>query len=282
MTKVLVSGCSITCSPWPQTVFDPTKYELRNVAKSSAGNSYISNSITAEVNWQPDFVFILWSGINRMELRTPNDPILVKHQTPGSTVIGNSIFWRSGVTMNLEESWISSYNDIRDGGWPVVTTMSEWFALPDSIKQECLEVHGMKLADTTTGENYVDFVNQYYTTQYLQYNELYYSELTFQNMMNCFNLLDRLNIPYRFSTIYDMFSKNHIKSLGLAHKEHYYNLIDWSKYISLTPYEYGIKHDLLRGDNFHLTEPGYQQWGKEIAKILGTQQDLKHLFEQRN
>jgi hypothetical protein len=181
--------------------------------------------------------------------------------------------------MNLEESWISSYNNIRDSNWPVITTMSEWIALPDRIKQECLEVHGMKLADTTTGENYVDFVNQYYTTQYLQYNELYYSELTFQNMMNCFNLLDRLNIPYRFSTIYDMFSKNHIKSLGLAHKEHYYNLIDWSRYISLTPYEYGIKHDLLQSDNFHLTEPGYQQWGNEISKILGTQQDLKHLFE---
>jgi hypothetical protein len=275
MKKVLVSGCSFTRSLWPQTVFDPAKYKLRNVAKESAGNSYISNSITAEVNWRPDFVFVLWSGINRLELRTPNNTLFEKHLIPRATVVQNSIFWPTGIAQDLEKSWIASYNNMRDTNWPDVTTMQEWFTLPDAIKQECLENHNIRLATN----NYVDFINHYYVTQYLQYDELYYSELTFQNMMNCFNLLDRLNIPYRFSSIYDMFSKNHIPTLGQAQKEHYYNLIDWSKYIDLTPYEYGIKNNLLHKDNFHLTDKGYTQWGKEIAKILKTQQDLKHLFE---
>lgn len=278
MKNFLISGCSyVQNQTWPKQLVN-SDFKICNLGRSGAGNTYISNSITANLHQKPNFVFVLWSGINRIELRTPTYKTFNKYQSTGlKHDVGNSRYWFSGGAVDVNNGWLAAYNAIRDESWPEITSLAQWFDLSDSIKQECLE---SKINLSTIGgrDNIAAFINHYFLTQYLNYDKKYYSELTFQNMMNCFNLLEKLKIPYRFSSIYDMFSTNHYYSLGQASKEQYYNYINWDNYISLTPYEYAIKYDLLGPDQFHPSAQGFETWATEIAKILRQQADLQHLF----
>jgi hypothetical protein len=281
--KILVSGCSFTKSqPWPNLLFSPKNYSIKNVAVGEAGNYYISNSVTANLHYCPDFVFVLWSGLNRNELRVPNANIFKKFNQRYSNYktmqVENSLFYLSGGGLDVESGWLAGYNNIKGPDWPEIYTLDDWFNLPQNLKTECLQ-HKIHLSAANGNENLAEYYHQYFLLQNLVDDQKYRSELTFQNVMNCHNLLEKLNIPYRFSFIYDIFSPYHQRSLGQADKTTYYDYIDWSKFISLTPYEYGIKNDYLDIDNFHLVNEGYSQWGTEVSKILRKQSDLQHLFK---
>lgn len=278
--KILVSGCSYTQNQtWPSLLFSPLQYDVFNLGRGGAGNEYISNSVTYNIDSKPDFVFILWSGINRTEFRVPNSSLfktMLDNSYP-TTTVGESKYFLSGHAVDPDKGWLAGYNAIKAPSWPEITCLKDWFDLSDDIKAECLE---NKIYLSTHGgkENSHMFCHQYFVTQHLDNNKQYQSEKTFQNLFNCFNMLEKFNIPYRFSFIYDIFSDYHQQSLGKAVKVKYYNYINWNNYINLTPYEYGIKHDLLSDDNFHLTPIGMNQWGNEISNILKQDKDLQHLF----
>ena len=280
--KILVSGCSFTEDQmWPKLLFSPKNYSIKNVAVSGAGNYYISNSVTANLNYRPDFVFVLWSSLNRSELRVPNANIFKKfNQRYYKTVqVENSLFYlSSGFGPTVISGWLAGYDNIKGPDWPEIHTLDDWFDLPQNLKTECMQ-RKIHLSTAKGDENLAEYYHQYFVLQNLVNDQKYRSERTFQNVMNCHNLIEKLNIPYRFSFIYDIFSPYHKQFLGQADKTTYYDYIDWSKFISLTPYEYGIKNDYLSIDNFHLVEKGYSQWGTEVSKILRKQSDLKHLFE---
>ena len=280
--KILVSGCSYTQhKSWPSQLLSPKKVDVKNVGAAGFGNNYISNSITANLDYNPDFVFVLWSGINRMELRVPNTKLFSDRKILGSGLIQdleNSVFYASaGRGALLDRHLLSAYNDIKAPDWPKIKNINDWFELPEWIRQECVqkEIH---LSVSSANDNVRAFVQNYFLVQYLNFDVEYLSELTFQNMANCFNFLERLRIPYRFSFIYDIFSKNTFFSLGACKKEKYFNHIDWSKYIDLTPYEYGIRHDLLGQDDYHLTDQGLNQWALEINDRLKQDKSLANLF----
>lgn len=77
--KLLVSGCSFTDGyEWPNLLFPTQEFQIVNLAKSAAGNSYIASSIMYNLDCRPDFVNILWSGINRIDMRVPNTQIMAK------------------------------------------------------------------------------------------------------------------------------------------------------------------------------------------------------------
>ena len=278
--KLLVSGCSYTeQQSWPSFLFAPKQYEIVNLGKTAAGNNYIANSIMFNADTNPDFVYILWSGINRTDFRVPNSNVFAKKIAGNyrSVVVGNSKYFLSGHAVDPDKGWLAGYNNIKLPEWPEITGLQDWFDLPESIKLECLR-HKIHLSSYGGKENMAAFCHQYFLTQHLDIDKEYRSERTFQNLVNCFNMLDKLNIPYRFSFIYDIFSDYHNHSLGRAVKEKYYNHINWDKYINLTPYEYGIKNNLLQKDNFHLTANGMNQWASEISKILQKDKELQHLF----
>lgn len=278
--KILVSGCSYTAlSSWPSILFAPKKYEVLNVATSGAGNEYISNSVMYNVDTKPDFVFILWSGINRSDFRVPNSKIFSNIRSNyRSKAIGNSRYFLSGHAVDPDKGWLAGYNNIKLPEWPEITSLQDWFDLPSYIKLECLQ-HKIYLSLHSGEENMSAFCHQYYITQHLDADREYRSERTFQHLLNCFNMLEKFNVPYRFSFIYDIFSDYHNQSLGQAVKEKYYNFIDWDKYIKLTPYEYGTKHNLLKPDQFHLTDAGMNQWAGEVANIMQQDKTLQHLFD---
>jgi len=278
--KILVSGCSYTAAAsWPTLLFAGKNYEINNLGKSSAGNEYIANSVMFNADTKPDFVYILWSGINRSEFRVPNSGIFDKKIVGNypSIVIGNSRYFLSGHGVDPDKGWLAGYNDIKLPEWPEISSLQDWFDLPEDIKLECLH-HKIYLSSHGGKENMAAFCHQYYITQHLDVNKEYRSERTFQNLVNCFNMLDKFNIPYRFSFIYDIWNKSEYFTHGVAVKEKYYNFIDWSKFINLPPYEYGIKHNLLDHDEYHLTQLGMNQWSSEISKILKQDKNLQHLF----
>lgn len=279
--KTLISGCSYTDrKPWPSTLVGPN-HKIKNVAKTAAGNSYIANSIMYNIDYKPDFVYILWSGINRFDLRTPNSPAFqrLKDTTGyGHVELGESIYFTSGHTVDASKGWVAGYNDVKLPEWPDITSLEQWYSLPEEIKAECM-MHKIYLASHGGKENTASFCHQYFLMQNLDENRNYRSELTFQNLTNCFNMLEKHNIPYRFSFIYDLFSRGEYWTHGRAVKEKFYHMIDWSKFIDLPPYEYGIKHDLLDEDQYHLTDAGMHQWAAEINQILVNDPELKHLFD---
>lgn len=300
MSRILVAGCSYTEShEWPGLLFAPATHQVTNVGLSGAGNSFIANSVMSNLHPRPDFVFILWSGINRMDFRTPSskfyDYCISEMSKQVGTIDGKkhgqlakkfqqSYLWIGGKWRNIIADWVQSYNNIKDPSWPNINNIDEWFRLPFDIQQECLE-HNISVVGKKGDPNWLGFLENYYFSQWLVEDKAYFSEVTFQNMMNCGNMLDKLNIPYRFSTIYDMFDTDKHgnttesqSSLGQAKKEYYYNYVDWSKFIDITPYEYGIKYDLLLEDNFHLTGAGMNQWAGEINKVLQKDQELQHFL----
>jgi hypothetical protein len=193
------------------------------------------------------------------------------------TSIGQSKFLSSGHAVDPDKGWLAGYNDIKLPNWPEINSLQEWFDLPEYIKIACLD-HKIYLSSHGGKENIAAFCHQYFVTQHLDINKEYRSERTFQHMLNCFLLLEKLKIPYRFSFIYDIWNKNEYYGHGTAIKEKYYEMIDWSKFINLPPYQYGIKYDLLDVDQYHLTDVGMNSWAFEISKILQKDSEIRHLF----
>ena len=277
--KLLVSGCSYTENgTWPQFLLGSTPVEILNLGKGGAGNSYIANSVMSQaIDFKPDFVFVLWSGIIRSDFRSPNSYIYNDNSNYRSAEVDNSLFSFSGGGLDVEKGWLAGYNAVKADSWPEITSLRQWFNLPESIKSECLK-HKIHLSTDGGQPNVNPLINQYFLSQNLIDDRQYHSELTFQNMMNCFNLLDKLNIPYRFSFIYDIWSKVEYFSLGQAVKEKYYQQVDWSKFIDLPPLRFGLKHDYMSEDNFHLTFHGMNEWAKIISNTLQQDPTLKYLF----
>jgi hypothetical protein len=61
----------------------------------------------------------------------------------------NNIHYRQGLDTILKAFFKNqirdSYNAVRDSSWPDVNTLTEFNNLPDSIKQECIDLHNLTL-----------------------------------------------------------------------------------------------------------------------------------------
>ena len=276
--KILLGGCSYTENAlWPSVIFD--NCDIVNFGKSGAGNTYISNTITSNIDPEnpPDYVFVLWSGINRIDIRFPNhfaiEDAITRSSVPMSGTTDSSCWLFSG-GKHMILLLIESYNNIKDASWPEISSIDDFYSLPSWIKDECL---GCDIFDFIDSPNLLKEISlgglqSNFLMQYLDDNIKYYSELTFQSMVNCFTLLNQYNIDYKFSFIYDIFSNhaNNETSLGkiITKDSYYYHHIDWGKYIKCTPYEYGLKHDLMEDDEFHLTADGMKQWAEEVKCLI--------------
>jgi hypothetical protein len=70
--NVLVNGCSFSRGPnsWPYYLQQLQQFNLINLAQAGAGNRYIHDSTISELSKrQYDFVFIMWSGLERIDCR---------------------------------------------------------------------------------------------------------------------------------------------------------------------------------------------------------------------
>jgi hypothetical protein len=73
--NILTSGCSFSRGPtaWPIHIARWYKANLVNLAQSGAGNTYIKQSVIAELQKRNyDLVLIMWSGLERIDIQVSN------------------------------------------------------------------------------------------------------------------------------------------------------------------------------------------------------------------
>lgn len=55
----------------------------------------------------------------------------------------------------------TGYNDVKDVNWPEVNSIEDWYNLPDWIKQECAEKHGVSTEKVIERYSYIDKISIY-------------------------------------------------------------------------------------------------------------------------
>ena len=266
----LVSGCSFTNGhEWPVAMFPDAS--ITNRGRSGAGNAYIGRSIVNAIDLKhpPKHVFILWSGINRFDCTIPVtnlDNALAEEFHYHGTVDSAHYLFSGG--NNFNNRFKDNYQRIADPTWPTVTTVDDYLALPADSQQELIDNDLFEFKNNTP----LGMVQNYIMLQY-QHNPEYFEDLSYQNIMLCQTFLEHHGIPYNFSFIADPFDRGNYKQMGTLTKNHsLYHCINWEKYVKLTPYEYGVRHNLLSYDSFHLTKDGMCQWATEVKQILTRKQ----------
>jgi len=251
MKKILISGCSFTqcrrndhCRPhdykfwakhWVDYLFPHNKYSVLNLGRSVAGNRYIASSILSNIdlNNKPDYVFILWSGVRRIDIPIP----------PSSTteLLRDYLY-------NASENECNNVNYFFTGGNHNLPPVKNF------IEQGASEI-------------FQDIADMYYSDT----DDKLCNQLSLESISSVTNFLDNHKIKYNFSFIYNPLSKgiaDDEPSLGLIDKTNaYYQHINWDNYINFTPFEYGLKHDFIY-DGMHLTVDGMCQWAEEIKKYI--------------
>jgi hypothetical protein len=84
-----------------------------------------------------------------------------------------------------------------------------------------------------------------------------------QCVIGCLNTLEARNIPYRWNFIYDIFQDySNNSSLGPAMEPNdpLLQLMPVGNRLKSTPYEFCKHRNLLKSDNFHPTQTGWQEW----------------------
>lgn len=94
----------------------------------------------------------------------------------------------------------------------------------------------------------------------------YFSQLNMYHVVMFLSYLKAQNIPYKYTFIYDITTDYSEPSLGKCTA--YYDMLDKTNYIPITPYEFAIKNDGFQQDGFHLTHECQRQWAKEVKEYL--------------
>ena len=224
--SVLVSGCSFTaCSTWPNILF--SGHTVNNVGAGAAGNQYIAQSIIDSVRKQrPDFVFLLWSGLRRLDISFPKDYFnseFKSWQYKGSTSTSCILFSGGDWTRD-------------DGNDPPAL----W---------------GHPIVDAYFKMQYKNKVQDYLMDQSSQAIMNCHNFLESQSINYKFSFIYNIFNPYKDEAM-----------LGppVTKNSNYFTYLNWEKYIDTTPLEWAIKHDHLSNDNFHPTQTGMNAWAEYI------------------
>jgi len=272
MDKILISGCSYTQhAEWPAYLWPNAT--ITNMASSGSSNQYISDSIiqSIDLNNKPDSVFILWTGLDKLDLVLPVSTLTT---TLAKThrfyrKINNSYYFHDGGN-KFHGNLTKCYKQIKDDSWPEVNDLIDFFALTPAIRQECHNANILPIShyDQDDLEHYLQITFMLYRL-YHKHDNKFFNDVSLSAIANCGTFLEHHKIPYRFSFCADVFSKHAAYSQGRIDKTNpNFARIAWDKYIKLTPYEFGLKYDLMDSDDFHLTADGMKQWADQIRQFL--------------
>lgn len=115
------------------------------------------------------------------------------------------------------------------------------------------------------------WLDQYIKHQYLPLDWDYLVDQNLRHVVGCLNTLETLKINYVFGFIYDIYKDYSDRFClgGAVPKNHrLLESINWSKCISITPYEFCLEHNLLDDDNIHPSDQGYQTWWDQVKTQL--------------
>jgi hypothetical protein len=270
--KILISGCSYTKNKeWPTHLFPSS--DISNFAESASSNRYISDSIVhnIDLNDKPDFVFILWTGLNKLDIQLPDSKIIkdLAAQWKYFGHIGNSIYLFDGG--NKYDSILeNNYKHIKDDSWPDATNLIDFWNLDPIIKQECIDKQLFSFLKFDP-DNLMNLIKTSMLLPRFYNNSKFFNDTSQSAIANCCTFLEYHNIPYKFTFVFDVFGEhtNNNRLQGKIDKTNSnFGRISWDKYVKLTPYEFGLKYDLLAEDQFHLTEDGMNRWAIELQRKL--------------
>ena len=272
--NVIISGCSYTENAiWPKIIFPEEDFKVINLGKQGAGQKYISESImnVIDLDNPPDFVFMMYSIVNRYEMTVPNNPrtreFAKKYRYTGQ-VHDTLYFFSTGDRYTT--SLTNNYNRIKDESWPEVKTLDDIVGLPNNIKQECIDHKMLHF-------NSWDHKQLIHTALMLQYLEdapstnadrLYHENLCYRSMLNLQNFLELHKIPYMFSFVYTPWVENNVFKYanfgGLTRKSNLHQRINWSKFIDIHPADIGKSKNMMQSDGLHITQECQELWASQV------------------
>ena len=231
----------------------------------------MSDSIINSIDFDnpPDYVFILWSCINRIDVKLPINKATTKFIDNEShkAKIGNTYYYFTGGD-HFNEIVKNNYQNIKSDDWPNINGVDDFVNLPDLVQKECLEKEIFSFSHYSIQGRLQNYAMLQYST-----DEKYLVDITLQSMISCQSLLEAHNIPYNFGFVIDPFSKptKFMRKLGFGFidkRNPLYKFINWKKYIPLNPYNYAVRYNHLESDLVHMTPVGQTAWSKEIKKFI--------------
>lgn len=279
--RIVISGCSYTeHSIWPKIIW-PDAGRITNLARSGAGNTYIADSIiyqrdpgnpdlfSVDPRDPPDFVYIMFSGINRSDTVVPvcDDMQEYANRHGFFSRIDDSIYLFSGGHRGrYNPVFVRNYNNIRDPSWPEISGFSDWINLPDNIKKECVERNLFEYSPRSLDQ----LIHGTWNTRYWP-NSTFLETETYRSVIKCLDFLTLHRIKYAFSFFYDVFNREYetVNSYGCLSRKHpLYSRIDWSKMITPFPFDLALRHNHISSDGCHQTQDGQRLYADHVKSQL--------------
>lgn len=227
--RTLIVGCSFCSTLGEQK---PNQWQLHPDvvvrATSGTGNQAMAARVAFEcARSKFDRVIVLWSGINRLD-----------------TVIHRDLF----------ETYPGAGESTPDYSFATPLERTVWY-------------HSGGQAGSWTWKNCPTEIHQIFKTQYLGADSKYLTDISLCNIFYTQSFLEKLNIEYQMSFIYnplaDYSNTSHEHYFGTINQSSaYYNLVDWSKIdISNTAFEWANQNTArLENDQFHPTRNAMREW----------------------
>lgn len=229
MTTLIV-GCSF-CSTLGEQRNNQWQLNPNIVVKATSGTG--NQAMAARVAYECaqakyDRVIVIWTGINRLD-----------------TVI----------TRELHETYPGAWEGTPDYSFCTPMQGSVWYH------------SGGHAGSWTWDQTCPKDIRQIFKTQYLGADSRYLTDTSLLNVSYTQSFLEKLNIEYQMSFIYDPFldysTTPHEHYFGTINKQSlFYNLVDWSKIkLDTTPFEWASQlPDRLESDHLHPTRNAMREW----------------------
>lgn len=138
-----------------------------------------------------------------------------------------------------------------------------------SVEEDCAWLHSGGWAGTWSLDKKKASTNfyDYYHSQYSALDWKFLNQQSLTKIIGCLNTLEHQKIPYKWGFIYDIYhdhSDESSLSAAVDHSEPLLKLLPWNKCISVAPYDYCKKLNLLSDDQFHPSLEGWTSWFANI------------------
>jgi len=226
----LLAGCSYVDNPdFPLIAFGDAIYNQNRakiVAMGGAGNQYIAQTIADNVNCDTHDVFVLWSGMSRLDVQLP---IEMDHDVEN--------YWHR--TFSKRSVWFHSGG--YGGTWHSITNPKSRYA---KYMHSYLEAQYKPLNwDYLAGISFTAISGAL-------------------NLLETKNIQYRFGFIYDF---FEDYSSDTTSLSGAVSRDHHMiDHIPWDKCISTTPYEFCRDNYLLDTDEFHPSAEGYNEWWNTV------------------
>ena len=229
MTTLIV-GCSF-CSTLGKQKSDQWQLNPDVVVRATPGTG--NQAMAARVAYecaqaQYDRVIVIWTGINRLDTM---------------------------ITRNLHETYPGARKLQPEYSFCTPLTQSVWYH------------SGGQAGSWTWDSTCPPEIRQIFKTQYLGANSTYLTDISLCNIFYTQSFLEKLDIDYQMSFIYDPFfdysKTSHEHYFGTVDPDSaYYKLVDWTKIpTSNTVFEWASQdHARLESDQLHPTRNSMREW----------------------